>query len=124
MNNAKRLALLISQATHHLHITVGGMATALFDVSGTGRVLFSNSALAAIDGRTLITLATQYQSLGCVAPPCVHSQDFDEPDDTRVYFILLDEKHVFVIISRPQYDEHVQSFIERLKNLLPQISPS
>ncbi|MFP4322273.1 MAG: hypothetical protein ACLFTK_07460 [Anaerolineales bacterium] len=115
--DARQLMMIVAHAARHLHATVRNCSTALLDTHGKGHILFSNSALSHMNGDSLLQAAQHYAHLGCETPPCLHTQDPEA--DTRAYFIVLNGRHVFVIVGRPTDELRVQAFHERLTKLLP-----
>lgn len=116
--DSRHLTTLVSHAAHHLHAVVGNVATTLLDVSGTPKMLFSNSALSHVNGSTMVALARGFIEQGCPDLPCLHVHALEE-DETVLYFTVLDERHVFVVIGKAKDELRVQDFVERLKGLLP-----
>jgi len=115
--DSRRLAMLISQAAHHLHAVVGNVATALLDVSQAPRMLFSNSALTQINGGQMVAIARDYATLGCEQPPCLYKHPLE--DGLILFLTVLDTQHVFVVVGQPQDEIRVEDFAERLRLLLP-----
>ncbi len=120
-HDSRHLSMIVSHAAHHLHAVVGHCSTALIDTSGPGRFLFSNSALSHLNGKAIFDDAQHYAQLEIDhgSYPSLHMHDVD--GDTRAYFSVLDDRHVFVIVGRPSDELRVQAFNERLKHLLPSV---
>lgn len=114
---SKQLSMLVSHAAHHLHAAVGNVATALLDTSENPKLLFSNSALSQVSGHELIGMARQYGEQ-TTNYPVLHTHQEFEPG-LNLFFAVLDELHVFVVVGKPQDEIQVQEFVERLKKLLP-----
>ena len=115
--DSKQLSLIVAQAAQHLHAVVSNIATALLEVGeGSDRILFSNSALTHINGSTLLNLARHYLAQTHPHFPCLYRLDYAEA--MRVYFIVLDEKHIFVVIGKAQDESRVEAFSQRLGHLL------
>lgn len=118
LHDSRRLTIIVSQAAHHLHAVVGNVSTALLDIGESPRMLFSNSALAQVGGKTLTALACEYMAIGCDSYPCLHIHH-SEDDNMVLYLTVLDTRHVFVAIGRASDEFRIRDFIERLKHLLP-----
>ena len=122
LHDSRRLTIIVSQAAHHLHAVVGSVSTALLDVGDNPRMLFSNSALAQVGGKTLTALAHDYVSIGCESYPCLHMHVFDD-DDRVIYLTILDTQHVFVVIGGTGDEMRIREFVSRLTHLLPANRP-
>jgi hypothetical protein len=114
MYTSKQLTMIVARAAHHLHASVGGISTALLDIQGNGKILFSNSVLGEVHGSTLVTLA---RDLTPSTYPAVYQHTYNEY--TAIYFVLLDSRHVFTVIGKAQDAMQVEDFTDRLKRLLP-----
>ncbi len=113
--DSKQVSLIAAQAAHHLHAVVSHIATALLDVTDE-RILFSNSALSHLNGSTMLNLARHYLTKSNSPLPALHV--LEHTDHQHVYFIVLDQRHVFVVIGKAQDNPRIQEFSQRLGRLL------
>jgi len=116
-HDARHLTLLISRASQHLQSRYARMATALIDISDRPRMLFSNSALSRVGGEKLFELARQHSQKEGQKTPYLAMSLLPE-DNSAVFFVVLDERHVLVIIGSEADQETVQVFYEKLQALL------
>jgi hypothetical protein len=119
--DSRQLTLLISSASHHLHTLAGNVATALLDTQGSGRVLFSNSALSQVDGTALLSLARDYAERTLSGQLGFYKHSLAEDPELVLYFTVIDERHVFIVVGHEQDEWHVTEFNERLNRLLPEV---
>lgn len=115
--DSRRLVLVVGQAAHHLHMRITHVATTLLDTSGHGRMLFSNSALSYIDGRTLTRLASEDVKKTAEKLPCLYTHPLKNPAK-QLFMLVLDERHVFAIVAHPHDEPLIQEFKESLNHLL------
>jgi hypothetical protein len=116
-HDTRRLTLLVSRASQHLQSRYSRMATALIDISDRPRMLFSNSALSRVGGEKLFELARQHSQKEEQKTPYLAMTLLPE-DNSAVFFVVLDERHVLVIIGSEADQETVQVFYEKLQALL------
>lgn len=116
MYDSRQLTLIVSHAAHHLHAVTGNIATALLDTSQQPKMLFSNSALSHISGHKMVTLARDYATQTTETLPRYYKHSLESD---VLYFTVLDDRHVFVVIGQQHDEGRVQEFNERLKMLLP-----
>ena len=115
--DSRKLSILVGQAAHHLHATIGRIATGLVDVHGNGRMLFSNSMLSYVNGATLASIAREYAAQHTSEYPHLHKHALDDTNQF-LYLVVLDERHVFVTVGEAKIEYQVEEFYERLKSLL------
>ena len=115
--DSKKLSIIVGQAAHHLHASVGGIGTALIDIQGNGRMLFSNSMLSYVNGATLVSTARDYAARPQGEGPQLYRHDLED-SDLCLFLVVLDDRHVFITVGDERLEIPVQEFHEKLRELL------
>ena len=115
--DSRKLSIIVGQAAHPLHATLGRVATGLIDVQGNGRMLFSNSMLSYVNGAVVASVARDYAAQHQSGFPHMHQHPLED-SDLFLFLVVLDERHVFVAVGQERIAFQIEEFYERLKTLL------